>query len=216
MTTLEAKGRGVEENLGAVGERERAVAKVLSLLLVLEHLERLSLLDRRLFENLANDALSRVGADGVVEREEDVGDQSRLPLGDLKVARVDEVGGERGDVVDEGGLDVESRLGLDGADGDEDDGSREGGGLDLGRGEIGSISVSLSDFAERLDRLDDDATGLGVGDRVLDLDEAGKELGEEGANGELVVDELGHVVLRWANEDQLCARGNGERRRNAR
>ena len=64
-----------------------------------------------------------------------------------------------------------------------------------------------------LDRLDDDTTSLGVGDRVLDLDEAGEELGEEGANGVFVVDELGHVVLRGSKgELALGEEGtNGDR-----
>lgn len=213
MTALEAKGGGVEENLGSVGEGERAVAKVLSLLLVLEDLEGLSLLDGRLFEDLAHDSLGGVGANGVVEREADVGDEARLPLGELKVASVNEVGDEGRDVVDEGGLDVELGLGFDGADGDEDDGGGEGGGLDLLRGEVGSVAVRLSDVTEGLDRLDDDTTGLGVGDRVLDLDEAGEELGEEGANGVFVVDELGHVVLRGSKgELALGVEGtNGDR-----
>lgn len=196
VTTLQPQRSGVEENLGSVGEGERAVAEVLTLLLILEDLDLLTLLESTGLEDRPDDTGGGVGAERVGEGKGDVGDEADLPLGKLKVASVDEGGDERGDVVDEGGGDLEGRVGGDLLDGDEDDGGGEGSSRDLGGREIGTISVGLSDFAEGLDGLDDDTTRLGVGDGVLDLDETGEELGEEGSDGVLVVDKLGHVVLR--------------------
>lgn len=196
MTTLETKGSGVEENLGSVSEGERAVTEVLSLLLVVEDLDGLALLESGLLEDVLDDGDGLVGADLVGEGERNVGDERRLPLGGLKVASVDEVGGEGGDVVDERRLLVELGGLVNLAEGADDDGGREGGGLELHGGKVGSVSLGeVSDVAEGLDRLDDDTTGLGVSNSLLDLDEAGEELGKEGADGVLVVDELGHVVL---------------------
>lgn len=195
MSALEAKGGGVEENLGSVSEGEGAVTKVLALLLVVEGLDGLALLLGALLEQVANDALGGVGADGVGKSEGDVGNEGDVPLGRLVVAAVHEVRDEGRDVVDKRRGGGELGGGVDGLDGADDDRGGKGGRLDLEGREVGAIALGLSDFAEGLDRFDDDTAGLGVGDSVLDLDEAGEELGEEGANSVLVVDKLGHVVL---------------------
>lgn len=196
MTTLETEGGGVEENLSSVSKGERAVAEVLSLLLVVEDLDGLTLLEGGLLEEILGNGDGRVGADLVGKGEGDVGDEGRLPLGGLEVASVDEVGDERGNVVDERGLLVELGGLVDLLDAADNDGGRKGGGLVLEGGKVGSVSLGkVSDVTEGLDRLDDDTAGLGVSNGLLDLDEAGEELGKEGADGVLVVDELGHVVL---------------------
>ena len=204
MTSLESESGGVEENLGSVGERESTVAKILSLLLVLENLSGLSLVEGRLFEDLSNDGSGRVGSHGVGKGEGDVGDEADFPLGELKVSTVDEVGDETGDVVHERGGGLESGVGVDFSDRDEDDGGRELSGLNLHRGEVGSIAVGLSDFSESLDGLGDDTSSLGIGDVALDLDETGEKFREERSNGVFVVDELGHVVLCMSRESATC------------
>lgn len=205
VSTLETEGGRVQENLGTVREREGTVTEVLSLLLVGERLDSLALVLGRLLEDVLDDAAGRVGADRVGERERDVGNEGRLPLGGLPVARVAEVRGELSSVVDEGRRHVEVRGRVDLLDGLNDTGSELLGGRVAGRGKVGSVTGALGSVAEGLDRLNDDTTRFGVTDGVLDLDETGEELGDEGTDRVLVVDELGHVV----NDDgDLTDRGS--------
>ena len=55
VTTLEAKGRSVEQDLGTVGERELAVAQILTLLLIVSNLVLLITSGRRLDNPLVDD-----------------------------------------------------------------------------------------------------------------------------------------------------------------
>jgi hypothetical protein len=65
----------------------------------------------------------------------------------------------------------------------------------LERGEVRSISFrNLADLAEGGDGLPNNTTGFGITDGLFNLDEARKEFRKEGANGDVRVDELGHVV----------------------
>lgn len=55
VTTLETESGGVKENLGTVGERELAVAKIFTLLLILENLAFVQAFRRRANDPLASD-----------------------------------------------------------------------------------------------------------------------------------------------------------------
>jgi hypothetical protein len=202
VSSLESEGGGVEENLGTVREREGTVAEILTLLLVVKDSGVGVDLGSSFLEVLLGD-LERVG--GRSETEE--GDKRGLPSGLVKVSGHDEVGGDSRS-VDEGGVVL-----LGGGEVEllvlAEDGGRGGGDLDLGgRSDVGSVRVGrdVSDGSEGGDGSVDDTSSLGVGDGLGDLDESGEELGDEGSDGVLVVDELGHVV----GDDGDLSLGGGE------
>jgi hypothetical protein len=194
VSSLQPQSSRVQQNLGTVSEGESTVTEILTLLLVFEYLNLLSLLESTLLQNITNDSSGGVGSNGVGKSQRDVRNQTGVPFGHFEVPRVDEGSDEGSDVLNERGTSVEGSFGFDLLDGNEDDGGTESGSLDFERGELGSVAVSLSDLSESLDGFNDNSSRFGIGDSVLDFDESGKELGKERSDGVFVVDEFGHVV----------------------
>lgn len=64
--------------------------------------------------------------------------------------------------------------------------------LDAGRGAVGSVAFHLGGLLNSLDGAVNDATGFRVGNLALELDEAWENFGDEGADGVLIIDKLGH------------------------
>ena len=93
VATLEAEGRGVEQNLGTIGKRELAVAQILTFLLVISELFLIVALGSRADDPVASnsDGLGGGGDEGKVR-------SKGVPLRNFKVLEVDEVGGEVGSV----------------------------------------------------------------------------------------------------------------------
>ena len=74
--------------------------------------------------------------------------------------------------------------------------------------QVGTIGIggNFTDLAEGSDGPANNATSFGITDGSLDLDQTGKEFGDEGADGGGGVDELGHVV----SNDGNATFGGGE------
>ncbi len=199
MATLKTEGGGVKQDLGTVSERELTVAKVLSLLLVVEDLDRVTGGLGKSGKKSLRDSLGLLGLGALDEGE--VGDENGLPLGKLEVTGVGKVGNEGGKVSGEVGLGLETLL----TEGLVD--LLEGvllADVNKGRG-VGAVTLNVTNLTEGLDGTLNDTTGLGVGKGGLDLDQTGEELAEERTNSALVVDELGHVV----NDDGDLTLGGG-------
>lgn len=189
VATLEAEGSGVEQDLGTISERELAVAKIFTLLLVLGDLVVVNTLGSGANDPLASDG-DGVGGGG---NEGEVGSKG-VPLRNVKVLGVEEVGGKVGGVhcVDISSGDSGAELLVDG-----DEGVGE---LLLvsvvERVEVGAIAVGgdLANLTEGGDGSANDAASFGVTDGSLNLDQAREKLGNEGSDSDMRVDELGHVV----------------------
>lgn len=190
MTTLKTHGSSVEQDLGTVSEGEGAVAKVFTVLLIFLDLGGLTGLLGGALKKITDDAVGLVGLLG--EGEGDVRSESGFPLGELEVASVDESGSKLGNVDNKRAVveDGRGRLGLVEA-GDKGLGERSGL-LDAERRAVGAVALNLGDFLDGLDGLVDDATGFGVSNLTLKLDEARKNLRKERSDGVFVVDQFCH------------------------
>jgi len=197
VATLETESSGVEQDLGTIGERERAVTQVLALLLILRDSIVVLTLSSRLEEPFPDDLLGI----GLGSDQGDVGDES-VPFGFLEVLCKDKGSSELGD-VDGGrgrGVDSGTSLLVDSGKG----GGKSSGVNDTGRRNVGSVAGrrDLADLTEGSNSFANNATGFGVTNGALDLDEAGKELGDEGTDGLFRVDELGHVISNTGKENE--------------
>lgn len=189
VATLETESGGVEKDLGTVGKRELAVAQILALLLVLKSLTLVKVLSGGTNNPLASDS------DGVggCSRERKVR-RNEVPLGNVEVVAVGKVGSQRRGVDDSdvGNGRISTELLVDSSNGC----GHVGGVGDLDGREVGAIAASgnLADLTEGVDGTVDDGTSLGITGSGLDLEQTREELGQEGTDGNLGVDELGHVV----------------------
>jgi len=190
LTTLQTKVSLVQQNLGTIGQREGAVAQILTLLLIGGNLVGSSSLGGGLLAEGLGNALSLV----LTSNSDDVGRAVLDPGGVVAVLLVNELTSDGTDVVDDSlGLlnDVLGDL-LLGEDLLEDGGD---GGDVTGGGDLGDLAIlNLTDTAEGVESLLGLLTGLGVGEGLVVLVEGGPHLGQEGSDNLGVLHELTHVV----------------------
>jgi hypothetical protein len=173
VTALKAESGGVEQNLGTVGEGELAVAEVLTLFLIIGN----CVVTRILGSTADHPITSNRTRLRSLSKETDIRSK-RLPLGNLEVLGVDEVGGEA--------RNVNGRLGLNRRD-------WAGAGLliygcerlrkltslgQLERRKIrGITSWDLANLTESGDGTSDNTARLRITNGGFNLDKAWEELG---------------------------------------
>lgn len=188
LTTLKAKVSLVKKNLGTVGEREGAIAQILTLLLIGLSLLSLSGVGGRTLADGVDDAFSVVNT----RDHRDVRLQVVDPDGGLLLLLVDNLTSNCGNVLDDRGhlLDVSGVLGAEDV-------------LDLGEDDVdGTIVASLgdntildvTDTGKGLESLLGLLTSFGISQVLVVLLETWHHLGQERSDNVGVVDKLAHVV----------------------
>jgi hypothetical protein len=200
MATLETENGSVEQDLGTISQGELAVAKVFAFLLIFRNLLIVCALSGRVNDPLTSDC------DGLGGGSDEGEVRSKgFPLRNFKVLGVDEVGSKGGRIhgVDVARGDLGTRFLVD---------------LDKGVGELTSFSVlergevrtitlrNLADLAQGGDGTSDNTSGFWVSDGGLNLEETGEKAGKERTDGDVRVDELGHVV----DDDSDLSLGGGQ------
>ena len=200
LATLETEVGLVEKNLGTVGEREGAVAKILTLLIVLLTLIGVSGTGESLLAESIDNGLGVLVADD----DGDVGLDVLSPGGRLTLLLVNKLAGNGSNVLEDGG-ELLGGLGVLATSKDllevvKDD-------LDvavvLGLGDLAINDVTnAGDGVKSLLGL---LTSLGISQVLVVLLETGHHLGQERSDDVGVVDELAHVV----NNDSRLALDGG-------
>ena len=181
LTTLELHLGVVEQNLGTVREGERAVAKLLGIVVLL-----LLLGDDHHLLGLDTDSLGGLLGIGIGNESLEADGNVLLPLEVLHHVQVHHGSSNDGGVLNDHGIDAVGGTAQSGLELRSDLGGVATGGdglvgegleaLELGNGTLG------------------DLTGLGIGDGLGVGLEGGEEEGKEGGGIDRVVHELGHVV----------------------
>jgi len=188
LTTLETEVSLVEQNLGTVGKREGAVAKILTLLLV-------SLVLLGISDAGVGSLAKRIG-DGlgliVTDNDGDVGLDVLGPGDELGLLLVNEQTGNGSSVLENRSELLEGSSVLAGKDLLEvtHDGSDIAVVLNLGDLAVNDVTNADKGVESLLGLL----TSLGISQVLVVLLESGHHLGQERSNNVGVVDELAHVV----------------------
>ena len=189
VATLETEGGSVEKNLGTISERELAIAQIFALLLVLENFTLILALSGRADNPVTgnDDGIRGGGNEDEIRRE-------LFPLGNLEVLRSCHVGSQsrrvHGDKI--ASRDLSAKLLVDGNETMSE--LLLVGVVDRRKVRAVAVGRHLADLAEGGDGAANNATGFRVADRLLNLDQARKKLGDEWSDGDMRIDELGHVI----------------------
>ncbi|TLS26533.1 hypothetical protein PpBr36_04202 [Pyricularia pennisetigena] len=188
LATLETKVGLVEKNLGTVGERECAVAQVLSLLVVSLLLLSIGKTGGSLLAEGLDNALSL----GIANNDADVRLKGSGPGSGINLLLVDELATNGGNVLDNRSELLS--LGILLAGENVPDVGGDGGNVtvvaafrDLAVNDVTDADKSVKTLLGLL-------TSLGVGHVLVVLLQVGHEPGKEGGDDVGVVDELAHVV----------------------
>mmetsp|Transcript_22654 Transcript_22654/g.65223 ORF Transcript_22654/g.65223 Transcript_22654/m.65223 type:complete len:554 (+) Transcript_22654:1069-2730(+) len=180
LTTLELHLGVMEQNLGTVREGERAVAKLLGVVVLIVLLG-----DDHHILGLDTNGLGGLISIGIGHESLEAGGNVLLPLEVLHHVQVHHCGSNNGGVLNDHGIDAV--------------GTAQGG-LELSRN-LGGVATGGDGLVGKgLEALElangalGDLTGLGVGDGLGVGLEGGEEEGKEGGGIDRVVHELGHVV----------------------
>lgn len=188
LTTLQAEMGLVQQDLGTIGQGERAVAQILTLLLVGEDCILSSGIRRStLAEGLSN-SLSLL----LTDNGGDVGESVLGPALNLANLLVNELTSNGSNVVDDGlGL-LDLFVELGGEDLLEDTSNS---GDVTGGGDLGNLAIlDVTNTAEGCQGLFGLATSLRVGQGVKVVGKTRHQLGQEGSDDLRVLDKLTHVV----------------------
>lgn len=188
LTTLETKVSLVKEDLGTVGQREGAIAQVLTLLFVGGDVVDLSGFRRGLLAKALGNPLGI----SLTNNGGDVGLSVLSPADNLGILLVDKLTRDSTDIVDDSlGL-LGMGLVLVGKDLLED--TSDSGGITSG-GDLGDLAVlDITNTDKSLKGLIGLLTSFGVGQSLVVLLEAGHQLGQEGSDDLRVVHKLTHII----------------------
>ncbi|TLD24339.1 hypothetical protein PspLS_06344 [Pyricularia sp. CBS 133598] len=188
LATLETKVGLVEKNLGTVGERECAVAQILTLLVVSLGLLSVGKTRGSLLAERFDDALSL----GIANDDADVRFKSSSPGRGIDLLLVNELASDGGNVLDDGSELLS--LGILLAGKSVTNVGSDGSNVTIVAA-LGNLAINdVTDAGQSVKTLLGLLTSLGVGHVLEVLLQVGHEPGKEGRDDVGVVDELAHVV----------------------
>ncbi|QBZ65042.1 hypothetical protein PoMZ_06746 [Pyricularia oryzae] len=193
LATLETEMGLVEKNLGTVGERERAVAQVLTLLVVSLLLLGIS----KAGGSLLAESLDNAVGLGIANNDADVRLEGSSPGRGINLLLVDELTTNGGNVLNDGSELLS--LGILLAGKSVTDVGGNGSNVTVVAA-LGDLAVNnVTDAGKSVKTLLGLLTSLGVGHVLEVLLQVGHEAGKEGSDDVGVVDKLAHVV-----DDDSC------------
>ncbi|GFF58995.1 hypothetical protein IFM46972_11263 [Aspergillus udagawae] len=188
LTTLQAERGLVQQDLGTIGQRERAVAEIFTLLLVGQNGISLGSARRSTLAQSLGNGLGFL----LTNNGGDVGKSVMGPAGDLGVLLINKLTSDGTDIVDDGLRLLDLSLVLGGEDIFQDTSN----GLNVtGSRDLGDLAIlDITDTGEGVQGLLGLLTGLRIGKSVVVLLETGHQLGQERSDNLGVLHELTHVV----------------------